>query len=74
MKKIFAESVVKHWNKPSREMVKAPSLLVFKKRLNNAQLYGLPFFLYGLTFRLVHVEARVVLNDPHGSLPIQDIL
>ncbi|TRZ13073.1 hypothetical protein HGM15179_014038 [Zosterops borbonicus] len=36
MKKFFAVSVVRHWNRLSREVVDAPSLAVFKARLDGA--------------------------------------
>jgi len=37
--KFFTERVVKHWNKLTREMKMAPSLLVFKKCLGNVFRY-----------------------------------
>ena len=39
MKKLFIERVVKHWNRLPREVVMAPSLLVFRKHLDNALRY-----------------------------------
>jgi len=36
MKKIFTMRVVRHWNKLPREAVNAPSLEVFKARLDGA--------------------------------------
>ncbi|KFW02234.1 hypothetical protein N326_06946, partial [Eurypyga helias] len=35
-KKFFTERVVKHWNRFSRDVVDAPSLEVFKARLDEA--------------------------------------
>ncbi|KFR15221.1 hypothetical protein N306_15341, partial [Opisthocomus hoazin] len=35
-KKFFTMRVVKHWNRFPREVVDAPSLAVFKARLNGA--------------------------------------
>jgi len=35
-KNFFTERMIKHWNKLLREVVMAPSLLVFKKHLDNA--------------------------------------
>jgi len=37
--KFFTKRVGKHWNKCPREVVMAPSLLVFKKHLDNALRY-----------------------------------
>jgi len=36
MKKFFTIRVVRHWNRLSREAVDAPSLKVFKARLDGA--------------------------------------
>jgi len=36
MKHYFTEGVVTHWNRPSREVVDAPNLSVFKRDLDNA--------------------------------------
>lgn len=37
--KFFTGKVVKHWSKLPREVVMAPSLSMFKKRLDNALRY-----------------------------------
>ena len=38
-KKLFTERVVKHWNKLTREVIIAPSLMVFNKCLENTLRY-----------------------------------
>ncbi|KFQ15073.1 hypothetical protein N330_00954, partial [Leptosomus discolor] len=35
-KHFLTKRMVKHWNKPPREVVDAPSLSVFKRHLDNA--------------------------------------
>lgn len=42
-KKLFTQRVVRHWNRLPREVVTAPSLPEFKKRLENTQTHGLIF-------------------------------
>uniref|UniRef100_A0A8B9BVC7 Reverse transcriptase domain-containing protein n=1 Tax=Anser brachyrhynchus TaxID=132585 RepID=A0A8B9BVC7_9AVES len=66
-KRFFTERVVAHWNRLPRDVVTAPSLSEFKKRLDCDHSHGLNF---GQTCAV----PRVGLDDPYGSLPTRDIL
>ncbi|GAB0196742.1 hypothetical protein GRJ2_002139500 [Grus japonensis] len=65
-KRFFTERVVGHWNRLPREVVTALSLTEFKKCLDNTLSHM-------LCFGWSCVEPGVGLDDPYGSLPIQDI-
>ena len=67
-KRFFSQRVVGHWNRLSREVVVALSLLKFKKHLDNAFRHVV------LIFGWSYLEPEVGLDDPYGSLPTWDIL
>ena len=67
-KMFFTQRVVEHWNRLPTEVVTAPSLMLFKKHLDNALRYMV--WILGLSC----AGTGVGLNDPCRSPPTQDII
>ncbi|RMC14023.1 hypothetical protein DUI87_09110 [Hirundo rustica rustica] len=69
-KMVFTQRVAGHWNRLPRDMVKAPNLTEFKKCLDqHSQCLSC-----SVALAVSGAISGAGLDDPHGSLPTQDIL
>ena len=66
-KRFFTEKLVRHWNRLPRAVVMAPSLMEFKKCLDNALRHMILLLFFGWSFG----DLGVGLDDPCVSLPTQ---